>query len=260
MPLYPPHRPVGALEARAADEDAVAAGVASLVLLEHAGRALAVLAASLRVGPGPVVVVCGPGNNGGDGYACARFLRSWGVAARILRFCGDAPRRGDARIAHDLAVREEPVEEVSRTEAGAFARALVGALREPQPPRGRLVRRRSRPRPRAPLPGRDRRGERARVPASLRGRPVGARRRPRGGPADRRARRRDGGDGAPEGRLLHAVRRATRRARRGTRHRAPTPRSRALLAQFPRDRGSSRRALKGPTDVRRRDGACAGAT
>jgi len=124
MVAYPPHRPVGSLEARAADLEAVAAGVPSLVLMEHAGRALAALAAELRIGPGPVVVLCGPGNNGGDGYACARFLASWGMAARILRFSGDAPRTGDARAEHELALRDLSVEEVARDDPQALVRAF----------------------------------------------------------------------------------------------------------------------------------------
>src|SRR5437867_11639790 len=72
---YPLHRPVSAAESRAADERATReGGVPSLVLMEHAGLALAQEVASRRRSPGPVVVLCGPGNNGGDGYACARFL------------------------------------------------------------------------------------------------------------------------------------------------------------------------------------------
>lgn len=127
MPPYPPHRPVGALEARAADLAAVAAGLPSLVLMEHAGRGLAVLAFELRRGPGPVAILCGPGGNGGDGYACARFLASFGVPTRVLRFADDAPRAGDARVEHDLAARATTIEELPRDDTRRLHEALRDA-------------------------------------------------------------------------------------------------------------------------------------
>ena len=55
-------------------------GVASTVLMNNAGRAVADAVA--QVSPrGMVVVLCGPGNNGGDGYCVARTLRGWGYDA-----------------------------------------------------------------------------------------------------------------------------------------------------------------------------------
>jgi len=72
-------RVLGAVEARAADERTIAAGTAGLVLMERAAEAVArecaraVAAAPVR--GARVVVVCGTGNNGGDGLAAARLLR-----------------------------------------------------------------------------------------------------------------------------------------------------------------------------------------
>jgi len=52
-------------------------------LMERAGLAIAKLALALRRGEGPVWVVCGPGNNGGDGRVAARWLARHGVAVHV---------------------------------------------------------------------------------------------------------------------------------------------------------------------------------
>lgn len=99
-PLYPRHRPVSASEARAADLRATREfSLPGLVLMEHAARGLAVVAAerASASSPGPIVVACGPGQNGGDGLGAARFLRSFGFPVEVVRLY-DRPYRGDAAV------------------------------------------------------------------------------------------------------------------------------------------------------------------
>ncbi len=67
---------------RAAEDVAIGAGTSVETLMEQAGAALA--EALFRFGSGqPVLVLCGPGNNGGDGYVAARMLKAHGVEVRV---------------------------------------------------------------------------------------------------------------------------------------------------------------------------------
>ena len=81
----------------AADKAAMAGGVSGERLMENAGAALA-RAIRERWSPCPVAILCGPGNNGGDGFVAARHLATAGWPVR-LALLGDAGRlKGDAAL------------------------------------------------------------------------------------------------------------------------------------------------------------------
>ncbi len=83
-----------------ADAAATAAGVSGETLMENAGRAVAD-AIVARWKACPVAILCGPGNNGGDGFVMARLLSDAGWPVR-LALLGDRERlKGDARIHAD---------------------------------------------------------------------------------------------------------------------------------------------------------------
>ncbi|HEV2568085.1 NAD(P)H-hydrate dehydratase [Sphingomonas sp.] len=71
-----------AAEMRAAEERAIASGTPVELLMERAGQGVAE-AVWRFAGPLPALVLCGPGNNGGDGYVAARHLRERGVDVRV---------------------------------------------------------------------------------------------------------------------------------------------------------------------------------
>lgn len=72
-------------------------GVPSLDLMEAAGRAVAGAVAGLAP-EGPVRVVCGKGNNGGDGFVAARLLRDMGFEVEVLLLWPGDELRGDAAV------------------------------------------------------------------------------------------------------------------------------------------------------------------
>ncbi|MBP7338557.1 NAD(P)H-hydrate dehydratase [Niveispirillum sp.] len=81
----------------AADRAAMAGGISGQSLMERAGMVVAREVMRLSGGhPLPVAVLCGPGNNGGDGFVAARHLAAAGWPVRV-RLLGDpAGLRGDA--------------------------------------------------------------------------------------------------------------------------------------------------------------------
>jgi hydroxyethylthiazole kinase-like uncharacterized protein yjeF len=75
---------------RAAEARAIGDGTPETDLMERAGAALAE-AVRLHVGPRPTLILCGPGNNGGDGYVAARHLQRHGYQVRVAALAEPGP-------------------------------------------------------------------------------------------------------------------------------------------------------------------------
>lgn len=86
-------------------------GVPGELLMESAGRAVAEAALALRDATAPISVLCGAGNNGGDGLVAARHLHLLGVPVRVSLLAPGSRLRGDAaanwRRARDAGVAFE---------------------------------------------------------------------------------------------------------------------------------------------------------
>ena len=79
--------------------------IPGIVLMENAGRKTAEIVRGLMIARSwkTLAVVCGKGNNGGDGYAAARHLHNWGVALRIFSLSDPVGLSGDAGANHKIA-------------------------------------------------------------------------------------------------------------------------------------------------------------
>jgi NAD(P)H-hydrate epimerase len=106
---------IGAEAMTGADRRAQAAGVSEERLMEHAGTAVAAAVRALAVdtgrwGTGPIVILCGPGNNGGDGFVAARRLALAGGQVVVAVIGHEARPRGTTaaknwdRIARDPGI------------------------------------------------------------------------------------------------------------------------------------------------------------
>jgi ADP-dependent NAD(P)H-hydrate dehydratase / NAD(P)H-hydrate epimerase len=107
-------------------------GLAAVTLMETAGRAVARVAEAELAGGGGrghVAIVCGPGNNGGDGFVAARVLRDAGHDAVVYLAVSRASIRGDA--ASHLAILERAgglVRQLDTAqELGELGDAIAGA-------------------------------------------------------------------------------------------------------------------------------------
>ncbi len=80
-----------------ADRLAIEAGTSGIRLMENAGRAVADTVVQMNPRGAPAIcVVAGPGNNGGDGFVCARILAGRGYPVRLLLLGNRDRLKGDA--------------------------------------------------------------------------------------------------------------------------------------------------------------------
>jgi ADP-dependent NAD(P)H-hydrate dehydratase / NAD(P)H-hydrate epimerase len=102
-------------------------GVPSLDLMERAGAGLARLTADLSA-EGAIAVVCGKGNNGGDGLVAARLLRDEGREVRVLLTGAPEELRGDAAVNLERLPGDgpEPFSSGALDGAAAIVDALLG--------------------------------------------------------------------------------------------------------------------------------------
>src|SRR3954469_24279824 len=124
-----------AAEMRAADAWAIEEqGVPSLDLMERAGSGLARVTAA-AAGSGPVRVVVGKGNNGGDGLVVARLLRQEGRAVDVLAAADLDGLKGDARTNLERLPGgpPEPFEADRLDGSGVVVDALLGTGFEGEP-------------------------------------------------------------------------------------------------------------------------------
>jgi NAD(P)H-hydrate epimerase len=96
---------VRSIDARAAAEFAMP----TTILMENAGRGAAALLRDRIALTTPqatrVLILCGPGNNGGDGGVVARHLELWGFTVQVVWFADPTKLPGDAAVQWDILAR-----------------------------------------------------------------------------------------------------------------------------------------------------------
>jgi hydroxyethylthiazole kinase-like uncharacterized protein yjeF len=110
-----------------ADRLAIAGGISAIDLTENAGRAVADWVAKNYPSGTRVVVVAGPGNNGGDGYVAARLLAGRGGDVRVLRAGGAKLKRTAAQAAKRWSGSTEEASPAAFEGAGVIIDAVFGA-------------------------------------------------------------------------------------------------------------------------------------
>jgi NAD(P)H-hydrate epimerase len=117
-----------AAEQRSLDQWAIEQhGIPGLELMERAGRGLAELVLELAPS-GRIAVVCGKGNNGGDGFAAARLLRELHREVDVLLLAPGEELRGDARTNFERlgGPAAEPFRPAALDGAAAVVDAILG--------------------------------------------------------------------------------------------------------------------------------------
>lgn len=127
----PSHVLLDTASSRELDKRAIAGGIAGTALMEAAGKSVAdmltdYIGTPLEAG-GTIIVLCGPGNNGGDGFVAARYLEEWGYPVSLR--CSHLPSelKGDAKKAAGKWRGEvEPLSTTGFKNASAIVDCLFG--------------------------------------------------------------------------------------------------------------------------------------
>ncbi len=121
-----------AAQMRAIEAAAIASGaVTGLELMERAGRGVveAIFAEwpELRATSHRAVVLCGPGNNGGDGFVVARLLKEWGWEVDVFLYGDPEKMPPDARVNYERWVGMGEVGELTLRSVASALFEAVGA-------------------------------------------------------------------------------------------------------------------------------------
>jgi NAD(P)H-hydrate epimerase len=100
-------RPLSREEVRLVDSRAAEElSMPTVILMENAGRGAAAWIRDQGVPSGTkVLILCGPGNNGGDGGVVARHLDLWGHSVRVIWFTPASRLKGDAAVQFQILER-----------------------------------------------------------------------------------------------------------------------------------------------------------
>lgn len=121
-------------QVREVDRRAIEAyGVPGIVLMENAARAAAFVAHAIAPNPrGPIVILCGGGNNGGDGLAVARHLHNRHAQVEIVLAVDPSKYAGDAltnwRIVERMKINVIPFERAAEYLGQVIDNLLIDAL------------------------------------------------------------------------------------------------------------------------------------
>jgi hydroxyethylthiazole kinase-like uncharacterized protein yjeF len=116
-----------AQEMSEADRRSVEMGVPIATLMENAGAAVAKFCLRHYANEGTVVVLCGKGNNGGDGFAAARHLAQAGRTVRVVLLGSVSEVKGEAAVALERTTPQPDVEVLEAQSEEDLEAALDGA-------------------------------------------------------------------------------------------------------------------------------------
>ncbi|HEX8663129.1 MAG TPA: NAD(P)H-hydrate dehydratase [Beijerinckiaceae bacterium] len=122
------HRLLTTQEMARADALTIAAGTPGYALMLRAGQAVADAAGEMLAPGGRILVVCGPGNNGGDGFVAARLLAERGYPVELFLLGTRERLKGDAALAAaDWRGEVRPISGMSAAGHDLIVDALFGA-------------------------------------------------------------------------------------------------------------------------------------